>query len=57
MDYDIQEIFNAAINYYTGNLSNAARTLHSKDVLECCCRKIFNENLLIKSGDVVSFDL
>ena len=58
MDYNIQEIFNAAINHHTGNLSNAARTFHSKDdliVLECCCRKIFNENLFIKSGDVVSF--
>ena len=59
MDYNIQEIFNAATNYYTGNLSNAARTLHSKNDLalyECCCRKIFNENLFIKSGDVVSLD-
>ena len=59
MDYNIQEILNAAINYYTGNLSNSARTLHSKNdlaVLECCCRKILNENLFIKSGDLVSFD-
>ena len=42
------------------NLSNATCTLLSMDKwadLESCSMKIFNENLFIKSGDMVSFDL
>ena len=59
-NYNTQEIFNAAMNYDTDNLSNATWTLLSMDkwaALESCSTKIFNENLFIKSGDMVSFDL
>ena len=48
------------MNYDTGNLSNTACTFNLMDkwaALESCSTKIFNENLFIKSGDVVSFDL
>ena len=48
------------MNYDTDNLSNATWTLLSMDkwaALESCSTKIFNENLFIKSGDMVSFDV
>ena len=53
-------MINAAMNFDTDNLSNATWTLLSMDkwaALESCSTKIFNENLFIKSGDMVSFDL
>ena len=60
MDYNTKGIFNGAMNYVTGNLSNTSWAFTLKDkwaALESCSTKIFNENLFIKSGDVVSFDI